>query len=475
MKQWWLRGTLVALFFQPFLIISTLAWGETLTPAQQEAVRQEVQRILREQGYKGKDMPPTGLPSDVGQPAKKPRKRLEDLYLRDKPKTQSGSTMSGSGSLVYARPFVAAPKAILGGYMDIAYTNRANQGDESFFDQNRLVPFIYGDVNDHVKFAAEIEFEHGNELGIEFAIIDYLVNEPFNVRAGIILMPVGKVNLLHDSPLRDLTERPMVSRRIIPSTWDEPGVGVYGTFYPTSLSQVNYEIYVTSGFTNAFGGQNNPNATSNITTINGLRSARSSSTSFDNNSGKAVVGRVAFSPILGIEIGGSGFFGSYDPGSKRSLALWAVDWTFQRGPFEFIGESAWAYIKGNNLNANGATFNTNPRRMQGYYMQLNYHFLPQWLTDLAPSHFRQEVSTFTAVVRWEAMSLGADLATPNLGERERLTVGLNFRPTEDSVFKTDFQYSPQEITNGTNNIGAISEPRRRIHDTAFLASWQTYF
>ena len=39
----------------------------------------------------------------------------------------------------------------------------------------------------------------------EFAHVDYLVNEAVNIRAGILLMPIGKFNLLHDSPLNDLS------------------------------------------------------------------------------------------------------------------------------------------------------------------------------------------------------------------------------------------------------------------------------
>ena len=79
------------------------------------------------------------------------------------------------------------------------------------------MPFIYADITEHVKFASEIEIEHGIrgageiEISLEFAHIDYLVNEPFNIRAGILLIPIGKFNLLHDSPLNDLTDRPLVS------------------------------------------------------------------------------------------------------------------------------------------------------------------------------------------------------------------------------------------------------------------------
>ncbi len=459
MRTWLMIAALVASFFG--MVSQGLAEEPQLTEEELKALR----KILRDRG--GREEIPD-LPV-----SEEDARRLETLAEPRTPEKKYGSGMQGSGLLVYARPFVSRPKAILGGYVDLEYTTRSNQGDPSFFDQHRLVPFIYGDVSDHVKFAAELEFEHGEEIGIEFAAIDYLINEPVNLRAGLLLLPLGKFNLLHDPPMRDLTERPIVDRRIIPSTLRQPGVGLHGSFYPSRLSQLDYEVYLTSGFTNAFNGGGpgvNDLDTSNITNTNGIRSARSSNTKFDNNGGKAWVGRVAFSPILGVEVGGSGFFGSYDPQSKRPLAIWALDWTFQHGPFELIGESAWAYIKDNHLNADGVTLNGNPRRMAGYYLQGNYHFLPQWLTHLAPSHFRQDISTFTAVVRWEEVNLGQDIdhlgtEASKRGRRQRLTLGLNFRPTEDTVMKLDFQYSPEEIDNNGS----------RIHDRAFLASWATYF
>lgn len=437
---------------------------EALTPAQQEAVRQAVQDYLKGQGTPETARPPMTQPGTAQDPPDS-GKNLQDLGTFQGKRQKADSSMQGSGGLIYARPFVSSPKAIVGGYMDIEYFNRANQGN-SYFDQHRLVPFIYGDISERVKFAAEIEFEHGtNDITVEFATIDYLIQEPLNLRAGIILVPLGKFNLLHDAPLRDLTERPLINQRIIPTTLHQPGVGAYGTFYPTSLSKLDYEFYVTNGFTNAFGGDGNPNNTSNINQTNGIRSARSSNTEFDNNNGKSIMGRVAFSPILGVEVGGSGFYGNYGTNKDDKLAIWALDWTFQRGAFELIGESAWAYIKDNNINQDG-TRNGNPRRMQGYYLQGNYHFLPEWLTRMAPTFFKQEVSTFTAVVRWEQMNLGQDLSgeAGKLGEWQRWTFGLNFRPTEDTVFKTDFQYTPV----GRNG-------NERIHDTAFVASWATYF
>ncbi|TLY39739.1 MAG: hypothetical protein E6K61_08880, partial [Nitrospirae bacterium] len=101
------------------------------------------------------------------------------------PALSFGST--GSGRLVYAKPFVAAPKAIVGGYMDIQWRAQRKGsiengygGISSNFDQQRFVPFIYADVTEHVKIASEIEFEHAiretdsSEISLEFGHIDYL-------------------------------------------------------------------------------------------------------------------------------------------------------------------------------------------------------------------------------------------------------------------------------------------------------------
>ena len=404
-----------------------------------------------------------------------------------------GSIMQGSGKLIYARPFVSNPKAIVGGYTDIEYLNRKNQGTPSTFDQHRFVPFIYADVSEHVKFAAELEIEHGiregsasgTEVSLEFMTIDYLVNDKINLRGGVILLPIGKFNLLHDAPLRDLTDRPLVTQFLYGVVAAETGAGFYGTFYPTRRAKLDYELYVTTGY-NGFGGGNpcgaggmeanarNAGTCNNLfTEANGLKNGRQRKSAiddgFDNNNGKAVVGRVAFSPFLGVEIGGSGYTGTYDPFGNRRLTIAAVDWTLVRGPFELIGEYISTYVQGNSKQIDGTPCIDSfghlcPQRMSGYYVQGNYHFMPEWLTRVAPSFFRPEISTFTAVLRWEQIDTNRDFKN-GLGDRERVTFGLNFRPTEDTVFKADFQYSPKEI-----NVRD-----QRIHDTALILSAATYF
>ncbi len=375
---------------------------------------------------------------------------------------------AGGGKSIYAKPFVSSPKVTLGGYMDMLYRSAKNSsidngttingsrvGTSSTFDQQRFVPFFYSDVTDRLKVAAEVEIEHGIrsrsndgsgiEVSLEFATIDYLIHEKLNFRTGIILLPVGKFNLLHDSPLNDLGDRPLVSTLVIPSTMSEAGAGFYGTFYPSRLSKLDYELYVTNG-SSGYRTDGTPVITAGASLRDARQRVSTTDDGLDNNNGKAVVGRLAFSPVLGIEIGGSGYYSNYSPINHRPLSIAAVDWTLQRGPFELIGEAAWAYAKDNSKDLFGnpapdPTFAGHllPQRMGGFYVQANYHFMPEALKRWLPTHFKDS-STFTGVIRWDDVNTNRDVAG-GPGDVQRLTLGLNFRPVEDTVFRLDYQFN----------------------------------
>ena len=483
------------------LVIASLpvmpVWAENMTPEDiQKLVDEAVNKRMQEHERRESPLERTmekkeGQPGAVQYPV--PTGPITDIKVgrQGEEKFPLGFGSTGSGKLIYAKPFLSAPKAIVGGYADVMYNNLSRQNLDNpsrhSFGQQRLVPFIYADITDRIKFATEIEFERGGNnapqtgaggtfgdgsINIEFAQLDYLINEPVNIRAGLLLMPVGKFNLLHDSPLNDLVDRPMVSRIIIPSTWFEAGAGIYGTLYPSSQSKLDYEVYAVNGMSQTAGA----------ITDAGVRGARGS-VSRDRDDNKAVVGRLAFSPMLGIEVAGSGYHGTYKPsagavGTGR-ISIFALDWTLQRGPFEIIGESAWSRISNND--ATGAAGNPiGPAGMQGYYIQGNYHFMPEFLKKWAPSHF-SDASTFTAVVRWEQVDTDTDDRTRanaqgNRRELERLTLGMNFRPIEDTVFKFDWQFNTQKNATGLAPVGDFSTSANApLNGNGFLIQAATYF
>jgi hypothetical protein len=105
--------------------------------------------------------------------------------------------------------------------------------------------------------------------------------------------------------------------------------------------------------------------------------------------------------------------------------------------------------------------------MNGFYIQGNYHFMPAFLTKLSPSRFG-EGSTFTAVIRYDRVNTNLDNSngTGGWGNLEQISVGLNYRPIEDAVFKISYQYQPMAFNPNTN---------QRIHDGALVISAATYF
>ena len=79
--------------------------------------------------------------------------------------------------------------------------------------------------------------------------------------------------------------------------------------------------------------------------------------------------------------------------------------------------------------------------------------MPEFLKNLAPSHF-SDASIFTAIVRWGQVDTDTDDRTRGLAgggnrrELERLTLGINFRPIEDTVLKFDWQFNTQKNATG---------------------------
>ncbi len=352
----------------------------------------------------------------------------------------------------------------IGGYMD--HELRFGEGENDNFDQHRLIPFIYSDVSDRVKFATEIEIEHGGpdspggvidetgEIKIEFATIDFLMTDWLNYRGGIVLSPLGKFNLVHDSPLQDLTDRPMVDRNIIPTTLSESGMGFFGTFYPSELSKLDYELYVVNGFQSLQDG--GTQATSSAEKF--IRSSRGS-LSDDNNTNFAIVGRLAYSPFLGLEVAGSFHTGNVDERNRNRLTIMAFDWTYQKGPFELVGEMAHASFDRDGVVETGEEVSDLiPGYSFGYFIEPRYHIMPEFLQNVAPNFFTKD-SIFTAVLRFGSTDMGNFGYDDGKIRRTRLTPGFNYRYTEDTVFKAEYQFNwehGRELTEVSNNSFVFS-------------------
>ena len=122
----------------------------------------------------------------------------------------------------------------ISGYMDFHFNKEEDQ--DALLDFHRFVLLFNHSFTPRIRFVGELELEHAfvegleeaGELELEQAYVDFLLSRRFNVRAGMMLVPLGIINERHEPPVFNGVERPFVDTVIIPSTWFEVGAGVHG-------------------------------------------------------------------------------------------------------------------------------------------------------------------------------------------------------------------------------------------------------
>lgn len=156
---------------------------------------------------------------------------------------------------LYNRPALNINKTpiSIGGYVEMNWqkmtTDGASEGHQ--FQARRLSVFMSSAISKRVKFLSEIEFEDGGkEIAIEFASVDVEFHSLVNLRAGIILNPIGSFNQNHDGPKWEFTDRPISATQMLPSTFSNAGVGLFGKKY-TQNWMFGYEIYLSGNFDNS--------------------------------------------------------------------------------------------------------------------------------------------------------------------------------------------------------------------------------
>lgn len=111
----------------------------------------------------------------------------------------------------------------IGGYGEITYNDPDSGVSE--IDVQRLVMLFAYKFDDRVSFITEIEFEHVKEVYVEQAFLNYGVSDNFNLRGGLMLVPMGIVNEYHEPTTYNGVERPSLNNKLVPTTWREMGLG----------------------------------------------------------------------------------------------------------------------------------------------------------------------------------------------------------------------------------------------------------
>jgi len=323
----------------------------------------------------------------------------------------------------------------IGGYMDTEYYGRQN-GTQTF-QAHRFVLEASSQVHERVLVSSEIEFEYGailegdsndtdGEIKIEQAWADFELTDDHYFRTGIVLVPFGIVNILHDSDMRDTTARPIYAKYIVPTTWMDTGTGVHGELDIHDYT-VNYETY----FINGLDG--------NISSSNGLRSARPSLKA-DNNERLAFTGRISVDILTNLQGAFNFYTGKYSDNNEEGLTMLGLDGQWKKGPLEVLGEYAQVDIDSIN-------------NMNGYYVESRYHFYPEFLKGTFLSEGFAH-PTFTLFARFSEVDLDTDVSGTD--DKTQTTIGINYRPVETVAYKLEGEIN--------------TEDGDRVETTGFIAS-----
>ena len=402
-----------------------------------EQLQQQVHALQQGQGTRQAAAPvPAATPSNI-ETAQAPAETENQFH-------RPYSDLTTQGSSAVAREFQKLTGATVGGYATEQFENFESR--TRTFNNQRFVVFVGRELNDRIRFYSEIEFEQlasieadsadsrGGALEVEQAWFDYGVNDALNLRFGDVLVPFGQFNLHHDDPLQELVDRPIVDRRIIPSTWTETGLGAYGELTPWGDARLRYETYAVNGVNNKISP-----------TTGGLRDAPGSFGS-DNNSDKALVGRLSLSPGPWLDAGLAGYTGKYDSAHRINGA--AIDWTIKHHACELLGEAALFDLQRGFTDSGQVV----PHRLWGTYVEGRYHFWPSWLSH---TFFGQGFKhpRLTGTLRYDHAAIDQFSTVANAGTftSDRLTFGLNYRPIEDFVLKFDYEINNGNLEHGDAN------------------------
>ncbi len=345
----------------------------------------------------------------------------------------------------------------IGGYGEMLYQDfgaerqdGATAGKSAVFDFLRLVLYTGYKFDDHVLFNAEIEFEHASpgeagEVSVEFANLDFLVRREFNARAGILLVPMGYVNEMHEPPTFFGAQRPEVELRIVPTTWRANGAGVFGAA-TGSLQGLSYRAYLVESLVSV--------GESARFDADGLRSGRQSGS-------KAVAADLAGVLRLeyarsGVTAAGAVFFGNTAQGATVNAQAFGALTTVYAGHLQVRrrGATLRALVAAASVQdaaqinaANGFTGKQSVgSQLLGWYVEAGWDVL----TALQPG------SRYALVPYARYSELDTQWQVPSGYERDPekdrsiATLGLAFYPHSQVVVKGDYEIQRNAARTGVD-------------------------
>jgi DtxR family Mn-dependent transcriptional regulator len=323
-----------------------------------------------------------------------------------------------------------SPRTALSGYMDFHF-NKPEFSDAQL-DFHRFVLLVTHTFSEKIRFVGELELEHAlvegleekGELELEQAYVDFLLSRSFNVRAGMLLVPIGIINERHEPPVFYGVERPFNDTVIIPTTWFEVGAGVHGEIG----RGWRYRAFVVA-----------PLDAAEFSADEGIREGRQKGS--EANIGRpAVTGRIEYVALRGLTVGASGWSGKsgfqFRPEFDVPVSVAEFDGRYARRRLELRGQfsQVWIDNAGRLNDALAISVGVNPniaRVLRGFYGEAGYRVFSN------PS-----LGEIGAFVRYENFDTQFRMPSGYVGlpefDRDAWVVGATYWPDPDIAVKFDY-------------------------------------
>jgi hypothetical protein len=358
-------------------------------------------------------------------------------FLRAQVVTREDSLRSG---------LISSDKAtLIAGYGEakVSYDLAYKTGEA---DLTRNVLFVGHKFNPKISLFSEWEIEdakvEGGEPGGEFALeqlfLKFNINRDVYLNAGLFIPRLGIINENHLPTTFNGVDRPYVETFVIPSTWRELGVGIYGQ--TPRLPGFNYSFGVFNGLNSEeFGG--------GMGIREGRFEGRNASATNIAISGAALYYKNDFRFQVSGYYGGSA---GISPRDADSLNLdsgpFGTPVILGEGDVQYLGKSFTAKVLGTVVNIpdadriNLAYANNTPSMMWGAYAELGY--------DLLKSE-----KNLTVFGRYEMLDLNASMPDNGIKDdyvnQQYIVGGITFQPIKGIAVKADYV---QRITGTPNPL-----------------------
>lgn len=345
------------------------------------------------------------------------------------------------------RNTIAIPRMVLAG--DVKFNEHFWFGTEIEFEYGGTGQVYELENTENGEY--EVEMEKGGEVAVEQFHLTYHMNNYFNLRAGHMIVPVGLTNSHHEPINFFGTVRPEGETTMLPSTWHETGLQIFGQF-GRRWASFQYQTMIMAGL-NANGFNRNEWA----------GSANQGLFEGDNFTSPAYAARLEYTGVPGLRLGASVYYcnnvaaNSDKPDTynfKAPVTIWNVDAQYANRWVEARANVIQGSLGNSNLlsSKNAMLSNKSPYSRTSPIASRAVACGGEIGFRMKPLFSNNRYLDFTPFARYEYYNTQQEVKNGVADDRlktQMWVVGLNYKPLPYLVVKAD--YTNRRIGGGKYN------------------------